>query len=135
MPAARLYRIIVPVPDVDRAAAFWAAVFETPGTRVSPGRHYFDCGGTILACYDPVADGDDAGAGWRHHENQYVYFAVADLERAAARLTAAGARDVTPIETMPWGERMVYARDPFGTPISFVDATTLFTGSAPESAG
>ena len=29
-----------------------------PGSRVSSGRHYFDCGGTILACYDALADGD-----------------------------------------------------------------------------
>jgi hypothetical protein len=26
--------------------------------RVSGGRHYFDCGGAILACYDALADGD-----------------------------------------------------------------------------
>jgi predicted enzyme related to lactoylglutathione lyase len=131
MPTARLYRVILPVTDIARAAAFWSAVFDTPGERVSPGRHYFDCGGTILACYDPAADGDDVGQGWRHHPSQYIYFAVADLDAVAARLHAAGARDLTPIARMPWGERMLYALDPFGTPISFVDEATLFTGGAP----
>jgi uncharacterized glyoxalase superfamily protein PhnB len=132
MPTARLYRVILPVPDIGRAAAFWSAVLETPGQRVSPGRHYFDCGGTILACYDPAADGDDVGPGWRHHPSQYVYFAVDHLEAVAARLHGAGADYVTPIQLMPWGERMLYAVDPFGTPISFVDSETLFTGgSAP----
>lgn len=125
---ARLYRVILPVTDIARATAFYAAVFETPGERVSPGRHYFDCGGTILACYDPVADGDDIGDGWRHHPSQYVYVAVADLEAASARLGAAGALDLTPIATMPWGERMLYACDPFGNPISFVDERTVFLG-------
>ena len=47
----------------------------------------------------------------------------------AERLAAAGAREQTPIATMPWGERMLYARDPFDAPISFVDAATLFTGT------
>lgn len=134
MPLPRLYRIILPVPDIERAARFWAAVCDSPGERVSPGRHYFDCGGTILACYDPAADGDEVGDGWRHHPSQYVYFAVADLEAMAGRLVAAGARDVTAPATMPWGERMIYALDPFGTPISFVDETTLFTGGQAEPA-
>jgi uncharacterized glyoxalase superfamily protein PhnB len=128
MTAAHLYRVILPVHDIARAAEFWSTVFETPGMRVSPGRHYFDCGGTILACYDPVADGDELGGGWRYHPSQYLYFAVADLEAVAQRLAAAGASDVTSIERMPWGERMLYARDPFGNPISFVDASTTFRG-------
>ena len=29
---------------------------------------------------------------------------------------------------MPWGETMFYALDPFGNPISFVQAGTEFTG-------
>ena len=131
MPAAHLFRVILPVRDIARAEAFWSAVFEAPGRRVSPGRHYFQCAGTILACYDPVADGDPLGDGWRHHPSQYLYFAVADLEAVHDRLAAAGARDLTAIERMPWGERMCYARDPFGNPISFVDATTTFTGAGP----
>ena len=133
MSTARLYRVILPVRDIARAAAFWSGVLETPGIRVSPGRHYFACGGTLLACYDPVADGDELGDGWHHHPSQYLYFAVDDLERVAERLAAAGAREQTPIATMPWGERMLYALDPFDTPISFVDAATLFTGTAPGS--
>jgi hypothetical protein len=39
MPTPRLYRVILPVPDIGRATAFWSAVLETPGQRVSPGRH------------------------------------------------------------------------------------------------
>jgi len=76
----RLYRVILPVHDIDRATAFYAALLGVSGERVSPGRHYFDCGGTILTCHDPVADGDGKGEGWSHHFNQYVYFSVDDLE-------------------------------------------------------
>jgi predicted enzyme related to lactoylglutathione lyase len=123
-----LYRVIQPVADIEAAARFYAHVLGVPGGRVSPGRHYFECGATILACYDPVADGDDAGAGWRHHFNQYLYFAVDDLESALGRVREAGGEITAGIETMPWGERMFYAQDPFGNPISFVDASTVFRG-------
>ena len=39
-----------------------------------------------------------------------------------------GAKDITAIEKMPWGETMFYALDPFDNPISFVQAGTEFTG-------
>lgn len=123
-----LYRVIQPVGDIEAAARFYAAVLRAPGERVSPGRHYFDCGGAILACYDPLADGDALGKGWRHHENQYFYFAVDDLEAALGRVRGAGGAIDAEIESMPWGERLFYARDPFGNPIAFVDAATLFRG-------
>jgi predicted enzyme related to lactoylglutathione lyase len=128
MKAPRLYRIILPVADIERAAAFYAAVFGMPGQRVSPGRHYFHCGGTLLACYDPVADGDGDQGGWRFHPFQYLYFAVPDLEAVSARIESTGGTLDSAIETMPWGERLFYARDPFGSRISFVDERALFTG-------
>jgi predicted enzyme related to lactoylglutathione lyase len=130
MSKPRLYRVILPVSDIESAARFYAQVFQTPGERVSPGRHYFDCGGVILACYDPVADGDERGPGWQYHENQYLYFAVPDLQEIRARLHHAGGRKITEIESMPWGERMFYAEDPFGGRISFVEDSTLFIGSS-----
>ncbi len=128
--AIHLYRVILPVKDLEAAASFYSRVFRTPGERVSPGRHYFDCGGTILACYDPAADGDDVGDGWHHHTNQYLYFSVPDLEDVIVRVREAGGKIRLDIDTMPWGERMFYASDPFGNPISFVDESTLFTGSS-----
>jgi predicted enzyme related to lactoylglutathione lyase len=127
--SARLYRVILPVSDIEGAAAFYGSVFDTEGERVSPGRHYFDCGGVVLACYDPAADGDEVGEGWMLHENQYLYFSVADLEAARRRIEEAGGRNLTGIEEMPWGERLFYAVDPLGSRLSFVDASTLFTGT------
>jgi predicted enzyme related to lactoylglutathione lyase len=125
----RLYRVILPVHDIVRAAEFYAAVLQEPGRRVSPGRHYFGGGeGAILACYEPGADGDAVGDGWRQHPLQYVYFSVDDLDAAHAACLAAGAVETTNPERMPWGETMFYAKDPFGNPISFVQAGTEFTG-------
>jgi uncharacterized glyoxalase superfamily protein PhnB len=98
-----------------------------PGTRVSSGRHYFDCGGTILACYGALADGDPEPVG---PNPQPVYFSLDDLEGAHTRAEEAGCRELTEIEVRPWGERSFYARDPFGNPICFVDAEMLFTGAS-----
>ena len=55
----RLYRIILPVKNIDKAENFYSRILNQKGIRVSPGRHYFNLGGTILACYDPKADGDE----------------------------------------------------------------------------
>jgi predicted enzyme related to lactoylglutathione lyase len=127
-----LYRVIIPVKNIETATSFYSHVLKESGERVSPGRHYYDCDGTTLACYDPIAEGDDVGKGWKHHFNQYVYFAVSDLDHVESRVREAGGEIDTAIETMPWGERMFYAKDPFGNPISFVDQDTVYRGTRNE---
>ncbi len=42
MASARLFRVILPVADIEAAAAFYATLLDDAGMRVSPGRHYFD---------------------------------------------------------------------------------------------
>jgi len=127
---AILYRVILPVRSIDEAVAFYRVVFDHCGERVSPGRHYFKCGGSVLALYDPEADGDKFGAGWSWHENQYFYFAVGELEKTLQQIKDAGGDVLSDIELMPWGERLFYARDPFGNPVCFVDEQTMFIGAA-----
>jgi predicted enzyme related to lactoylglutathione lyase len=117
--------VILPVSDIDAAEAFYAFVLDSVGWRVSSGRHYFDCGGTILACYDALADGDSDPVGPKPGN---VYFSVDELEALRERVLKAGGRELTEIEVQPWGERSFYASDPFGNPICFVDSRTLFTG-------
>lgn len=124
----RLYRIILTVSDIDRAREFYGRLLGSGGERVSPGRHYFDCGGVILACYDPAADGDDPEPPSVRHPNEYVYFSVGDLEASRRSAEEAGARELTEIGQMPWGERLFYLRDPFGNPLAFVARGTEFTG-------
>lgn len=125
MPGSRLFRVIVPVPDIEAAATFYSNVLGHPGRRVSPGRHYFGCGGTILACFDPRSDGDP----WDAQPNpDHLYFAVSDLETYLARVRAQPGSVVDrEIETQPWGERSFYCRDPFANKLCFVDDRTLFT--------
>jgi catechol 2,3-dioxygenase-like lactoylglutathione lyase family enzyme len=123
----KLYRVILPVSDIERAQRFYAQLLNLPGKRVSPGRHYFDCGGTILACFDPRADGDRFDAA---PNPDHLYFAVDDLEETYIRAKNAGCAWIEErIDTRPWGERSFYAKDPFGNPVCFVDTQTIFTGS------
>jgi catechol 2,3-dioxygenase-like lactoylglutathione lyase family enzyme len=130
----RLYRVIMPVADLEPAQQFYAALFAQPGARVSPGRHYFTCGDVTLAVYSAAADGD---ALTPRPNVEHVYFAVDDLDavyRRAEQLgglsTETGDRGLPMgrVATRPWGERSFYMRDPFGNPLCFVDASTLFTG-------
>lgn len=129
MTTPALYRVILPVSDIEAAAKFYSHVLDDVGERVSPGRHYFNCNGVILACYSPSADGDDLGNGWSFHENQYFYFSVPDLNVIRKRIEQAGGHNLTEIETMPWGETMFYATDPLGSRLSFAQSDTLFKGA------
>ncbi len=130
----RLYRVIVPVPDIERAAEFYQGLLGIEGKRVSGGRHYLDCGGVILALYQPSGDGDAEAP---RPLPEHIYFAVSDLEAVYERAeglgglsteTGDGGLPMGKIATRPWRERSFYMRDPFGSPLCFVDETTLFTG-------
>lgn len=122
----KLYRVIVPVEAIDQAAAYYEALLDRQGRRVSSGRHYLDCEGTILALFSPREDGDHFDP---RPNQEHLYFAVDELEAVhkRARGLAVGSVDAT-IETRPWGERSFYLRDPFGNPLCMVDRGTVFTG-------
>jgi uncharacterized glyoxalase superfamily protein PhnB len=123
---ASLFRVILPVTDIDAAAAFYGELLEQPGRRVSPGRHYFDCGGVILACFDPRRDGDGFDA---KPNPDHLYFAVKDVDHVFEKAHGLGCLEIEiEIKLRPWGERSFYAKDPFGNPICFVDERTIFTG-------
>jgi catechol 2,3-dioxygenase-like lactoylglutathione lyase family enzyme len=130
-----LFRVILPVSDIEGATRFYGHVLGLPGQRVSPGRHYFDCEGVILACFDPQADGD----GYEALPNpECIYVAVDDLRATFRNVKEAGG--LLPegnwgpegpkgeIAMRPWGERSFYAEDPFGNQLCFVDRKTMFTG-------
>jgi uncharacterized glyoxalase superfamily protein PhnB len=124
--STKLFRFIVPVSNIEGAAAYYSAILEQPGKRISPGRHYFGCGSAILACFDPRSDGDP----WDAKPNpDHVYFTVDDLDACYARVTEQPNGNILrPIETQPWGERSFYCSDPFGNKLCFVDERTVFTG-------
>jgi catechol 2,3-dioxygenase-like lactoylglutathione lyase family enzyme len=133
MAGARIYRIIMPVTDLEEAARFYRTLLDQDGHRISPGRHYFGCGGVILALYNPRADGDSAEP---RPNFEHVYFAVSDLEDSYRRAELAGGLSTKigdgnlpmgKIARRPWGERSFYMRDPSGNPLCFVDEATTFT--------
>ena len=124
----------MPVRELDPAVQFYSALLAQPGFRVSGGRHYFRCGDVTLAVYSPAGDGDprEPRANFDH-----VYFAVDNLEEVFERAQGVGGLSVETgdgelamgeINTRPWGERSFYLHDPFGNPLCFVDASTLFAG-------
>jgi catechol 2,3-dioxygenase-like lactoylglutathione lyase family enzyme len=135
-PSPRIFRVILPVPDIEAAVGFYRELLGQDGQRVSDGRHYFDAGGVVLALLDPRADGDAYDA---RPNLEPLYLAVPDLEAVHARAQRLGglfeeslAGDpMGEIAERPWGERSFYLHDPFGNPLCFVDAATLFTGTAP----
>ena len=137
--STRLFRVIMPVTNFDEATTFYRALLDQPGFRVSSGRHYFDCGGVILAVYDARADGDRATV---RSNPEHVYFAVPDLEAVFARAEMVGglstkigdgALPMGRVARRPWGERSFYMHDPSGNPLCFVDEQSVYRGGPPRS--
>jgi predicted enzyme related to lactoylglutathione lyase len=126
--STHLFRVIMPAEGIERAVAFYAKVLGAAGERVSPERHYFRCGGTILAVVDVPLHG-----GAFRPNVEHAYFAVADLKARYAIARKAGCSWIEEkIARRPWGEKSFYARDPSGNPICFVDERTVFTGNPKE---
>ena len=130
--APKIFRVVVQVSALDRAAQFYGELLGDSGRRIPRGsRHYIDCGPVILAIIDMT--GGDAKP---QPQPDYIYFAVSDLEEfyeRAQKLNCLSKDDVHgedagKIVVRPWGERSFYAEDPWGNPLCFVDETTLFTG-------
>jgi predicted enzyme related to lactoylglutathione lyase len=130
--ADKLFRIILQVDDLDKAAAFYAKLLDDPGRRIPrASRHYIDCGPVILALVDVKAGGEEAKP-----LPDYIYFAVGNLEKVYARANELGCLSSADVHgasagemvVRPWGERSFYVADPWGNGLCFVDENTLFTG-------
>jgi catechol 2,3-dioxygenase-like lactoylglutathione lyase family enzyme len=123
----RLFRIALEVGNGARAAKFYERLLGVAGRAVGGGRHYFDCGGAIVALVE-VPRPEPAP------EN--VYFAVANVAAVHARARALRCLSKEKVHgepggaivRRPWGERSFYAVDRDGNPLCFVDEKTLFTG-------
>ncbi|HEX9545292.1 MAG TPA: VOC family protein [Pyrinomonadaceae bacterium] len=129
---SKLFRVILQVSDLDKAAEFYSKLLDDEGRRIPRGsRHYFDCGPVILALVDVTAVGDEAKP-----IPDYIYFAVANLQAVydrASGLNCLSDQDVHgesagQIVKRPWGELSFYVEDPWGNGLCFVDERTLFTG-------
>ncbi len=130
--APALFRLILQVDDLDKASDFYAKLLDDPGRRIPrASRHYIDCGPVILALVNVAAGGEEAKP-----IPDYVYFAVADLEKVYTRASDLGCLSTEDVHgasageivVRPWGERSFYVKDPWGNGLCFVDDKTLFTG-------
>lgn len=121
----KIFRIIVPVSNISAAQNFYETLFGFEGTRVSPGRHYFDCDGTTFACFDALADGDELIS---KPNPEYIYISTDELEDVFKRAKILNVENLSEIETQPWGEKSFYFNDPFENPLCFVDLKTIFSG-------
>ncbi len=83
----KLYRVILQVSDVEQGSSFYTRLLGIEGMRISPGRHYFHCGGVILGLLDPGRDGDEFQA---RPNPDHVYFSVVDLEAIDSRARELG---------------------------------------------
>jgi PhnB protein len=133
MGAPKMFRITLQVADLEQAAAFYVKLLDDPGIPIPRGsRHYFDCGGMILALVD-VAKGAD---GEPQPTPDYIYFAVSNLEEVYERAKALNClaqdryhdQEAGQVVKRPWGEVSFYVEDPWGNGLCFVDEKTLFTG-------
>ncbi len=126
----KIFRITLETSDLEKAAAFYGKLLGVPGKRHPGSRHYFDCGGVILAVLDPTAGGLTP-----QPTPKSIYFAVKDLDAVHARAKALGA--LAPYQVhgepggdamkRPWGERSFYVVDPWGNDLCFVQEGTLYT--------
>ena len=115
---ARVAQIAVNVRDLPRAVAFWRdqlglkLLFQAP-----PALAFFDCGGTRLMLSRPERPEFD-------HPGALLYFQVADLKAAHARLVANGVafrQAPTLVERMPDHELwMAFFEDSEGNPLALM---------------
>ncbi len=126
----KIFRVTVEVADLDKAAAFYSKLLGTDGKRHPGARHYFDCGGVILAVLDPSRGGLTPTPGPKS-----LYFAVGDVAAVHARAKQLGAlapykvhgEDAGAVIKRPWGEKSFYVVDPWGNDMCFVEDGTLYT--------
>jgi catechol 2,3-dioxygenase-like lactoylglutathione lyase family enzyme len=126
----KIFRVTFEVSNLEEASAFYGKLLGTPGKRHPGARHYFDCGGAILAVLDVSQGGLSPRPGPKS-----LYFVVKGVEAVHARAQQLGAlspfkvhgESAADVVTRPWGERSFYVTDPWGNELCFVEDGTLYT--------
>ena len=128
--SAKLFRVTLEVADLERATTLYAALFGLDGQRYPGARHYFDCGGVIVAVLDVSRGGMPPTPGPKS-----LYFAIDDVDAVHARADQLGVlapyqvhgEPASAVITRPWGERSFYVVDPWGNDLCFCENGTLYT--------
>jgi len=126
MSHAKLFRINIEVGDIAKAQAFYETLLGVEGRPQMGARCYFEAGVTLQVVQTPAP----------HAAAKALYFVVDDLDAVHARAreldclsseAVHGEPGGQPV-VRPWGERSFYADDPWGNPLCFVDAGTVYAG-------
>jgi predicted enzyme related to lactoylglutathione lyase len=126
----QFFRLNVEVGNLDQADQFYSQLLATTGKRDRGARVYFTAGPVTLQVVDVTASGAP------HPAAKALYFTVKDLDAIHRRAISIGALSKESIHgapggdivTRPWGERSFYAEDPWGNPLCFVEAGTVYAG-------
>lgn len=126
----RLFRVTVEVADLEEATTLYRELFGLEGQRHPGARHYFDCGGVIVAMLDVSQGGLSPTPGPKS-----LFFAVDDVDAVHERARRLGVlapyqvhgESAGEIIERPWGERSFYVVDPWGNDVCFCQDGTLYT--------
>lgn len=126
----KLFRVTLEVANLEQATKLYSELLGIPGKRHPGSRHYYDCGGVILAVLDVSRGGLPPTPGPKS-----LYFAVDKLEPYHARAATLGllapyqvhGQPAGDMITRPWGERSFYLVDPWGNDMCFCEDGTLYT--------
>jgi catechol 2,3-dioxygenase-like lactoylglutathione lyase family enzyme len=130
MTEPRLFRVTVEVADLARATDLYRQLLGIDGELHRGARHYFDCGGVILAVLDVSQGGLTPAPGPKS-----LFFAVDDVDAVHERAAALGVlapyqvhgAPAGEVVERPWGERSFYVVDPWGNDLCFCQDGTLYT--------
>jgi extradiol dioxygenase family protein len=113
----RLFRVTLPVAEIESATRFYGVVLAQAGRRVAPDRHSFEVGHVRLDCRQvesrvPIPISEP------------VCFAVHDLEGFRERVANVGDTAPGAISVQSSGEQGFLCTDPSGNALCFVQAGT-----------
>jgi uncharacterized glyoxalase superfamily protein PhnB len=111
--------VIVYVDDVVSAVSFYEKAFGLAVRFVHESKMYaeLETGATALAfAHDSMLEMHTGEISVKGEKKGFeIALTTADVETAFAVAVAAGAVEVKRPSVMPWGQKVAYVRDPFGT--------------------
>lgn len=122
-----LFRLNIEVGDLTAAHAFYERLLGLEGRPQMGRRVYFTAGAVTLQVVQTDAP---------HTAAKALYFVVDDLDAVHARAAGLDCLGGDKVHgerageavVRPWGERSFYADDPWGNPLCFVEAGTVYAG-------
>ncbi|HVT34844.1 MAG TPA: hypothetical protein VHE37_04650, partial [Nevskiaceae bacterium] len=123
---AQIFRVVLPVKDLQQAVQFYRGLLGVDGERISPGWHYFTLGLCVLACHDANAEGDVPGV---PHSSPVCIAVDEPLPLLRVRAGKLGPRSIDEqVGLLPTGESGFTLQDPSGNALCLIDSRTVRRG-------